>query len=118
MELSQSMSCLDVPDLDDTGAEGADMTGRDRSQSPNFKEKRSQILLANIARGGPAKYMKELKALKEICTKSRVHDMAKAMMSVEQETQLRESRRRMQREEKSGQKKAKTSAVGQLWKVF
>ena len=99
MELSQSMSCLDVPEFAET--EGGEITGgRERSHSPNFKEKRSQILLANIARGGPAKYMKELKALKETRTKSRVHDMAKAMLSVEEETQMRESRRQLQKSER------------------
>ena len=95
MELSLSMSCLDVPDFGETEGGGADTTRRERSHSPNFKEKRSQILLANIARGGPAKYMKELKALKETRSNSRVHDMAKAMLSVEEETQMEESRRRM-----------------------
>ena len=53
MELSLSMSCLDGADLD-MEADGEDTTQRVRSHSPNFKEKRSQILLMNIARGGPA----------------------------------------------------------------
>jgi hypothetical protein len=95
MELSQSMSQME---LGDTMLEGGDR--RERSSSPNMAEKRSQILLRNIARGGPAKYMKELKALKETRESANLDEMAEAMLTVgENEVAFKESRKLRRREE-------------------